>query len=56
MDSAQIYTQLEQVLATLRKARKQLGKLDGMEHYVEQLADLAQDLELEVAEMLTLED
>ena len=56
MDSAETFEQLEKALATLRLARKQLGKLPGMEHYIKQVADLAQDIELEVAELLTLEE
>ena len=56
MNSAETFEQLEQALASLRKARKQLGRLPGMEHYIKQLADLAQDIELEVAELLTVEE
>jgi hypothetical protein len=56
MDSEETFDQLELVLATLRKARKQLRKLDGMEQYIEQLASIAQAIELEVADLLTLEE
>lgn len=56
MDSYETFEQLQLVLRTLQRARKQLGKIEGMQRYVDDLEDLAGNIELEVAELLSLEE
>ena len=56
MDSFEVQEQLQLVLRTIARAQKQLSKLDGMEHYIEQLDDLGASIEQEVEELLTFEE
>ncbi len=55
MDTGEVYEQLQAVLKTLQLACKQLGQLDGMDHYTEQLEQMGSDLKQEAVELLTLE-
>lgn len=56
MDSFEVQEQLQLVLRTIARAQKQLSKLDGMEHYIEQLDELGASIEQEVEELLTFEE
>ena len=56
MDSAEVFEQLQKVIATLQKARKQLSKLDGMQYYIEQLDEIGCSIEQEVEELLSVEE
>ena len=54
MDSFEVQEQLQLVLRTIARAQKQLSKLDGMEHYVDELDELAMSIEMEVHELVSL--
>lgn len=56
MDSFEVQEQLQRVLRTIERAQTQLAKLDGMEHYIEQLDTMGADLEQEIEELLSLEE
>ena len=56
MDSFEVQEQLQLVLRTIARAQKQLSKLDGMEHYIEQLDELGASIEQEVEELLTFDE
>ena len=56
MDSFEAHEQLQLVLRTIARAQKQLSKLDGMEHYVDELDELAMSIEMEAHELVSLSE